>query len=212
MPNGVDAGRFATGDGGRFRRQRGLGGERLLLTVARLVSRKGIDRVIEALSALREELPAVQYVVVGRGPDKGRLEQLARSAGLQGRVHFLQDVTDEELPDAYAAADAFVLAARDEPRSVEGFGLVLLEAGAAGKPVVATAAGGVVDAVVHERTGLLVPPEAPGELAAALRRVLTDGDLGASLGRGGQEHATGEGSWDTAAGRIYAALSGTAFP
>ncbi len=210
VPNGVDAGRFATGDGDRFRRQWGLGDDALLLTVARLVSRKGIDRVIEALSTLRHELPGVRYVVVGRGPDKARLQRLAQGAGLAGRVHFLENVSDDELPDAYAAADAFVLAARDEPQSVEGFGLVLLEAGAAGKPVVATAAGGMADAVVHERTGLLVPPEAPGALAAALRRVLTDGDFGASLGRGGQLHATGEGSWDTAAGRIYAALEGTA--
>jgi len=196
VPNGVDAERFVGGDGQAFRARFGLQRVRILLSVARLVPRKGIDHVLAALPD----------VVVGDGPDQARLRALVRAASLEERVHMLGTLDADALCDAYAACDAFVLVPRAEPDSVEGFGLVLLEAAAAGRPSVTSDAGGTAEAVRDGTTGLVVPACNPAALLAALHRVLGDSALAARLGAGGAAHARRAASWDRTAEALLAQL------
>jgi phosphatidylinositol alpha-1,6-mannosyltransferase len=175
----------------------------MLLTVGRLVPRKGVDTVLRALPRIAASVPEVQYVVAGTGPDRNRLERLAVRNGVRDRVHFVGYVADDVLSSYYSAADLFVMPAREALPDVEGFGLVFLEANACGTPAVGARSGGIPDAIVDGETGLLVPPNAPGSLAEATTRILTTPDLADTLGRQGRHRAVNEASWDQIADRIY---------
>jgi glycosyltransferase involved in cell wall biosynthesis len=149
-----------------------------LLVLASLVARKGIDVLLDALALLDAHAPQPALWIAGDGPERGALERRARALGLAQRVHFLGWRSDAS--DLLAACDVFVL-----PSRLEGLGVAALEAMAAARPVVASAVGGLADAVVHERTGLLVPPDDPGALGAALARLLEDPSLRKRLGDAG---------------------------
>jgi len=194
-PNGVDLGRFRPVDPGPWRRL-APAGRPVVLSAGRLVRRKGIDTLLRACAALPRSLPPPALVVAGDGPDRPRLEALARGLGVPAR--FLGRVPDRDLPALYSAADLFVLAAREEPNGdVEGFGLVLLEAAACGTPSVACRSGGVPDAVDDGVSGLLVPPDDPPALAAALTRLLSDEALRRRLSCGARARAARSG-WEAA--------------
>ncbi len=175
----------------------------VVLTVSRLVRRKGIDTVLAAWGAVRKRFPEATYVVVGDGSDRERLETLARPHG--DSVRFVGSVDEAGLARWYHACDLFVMPARSEPPDVEGFGLVFLEAGACSKPVIGARAGGVVDAIEHEQTGLLVPPDDATAVADAILRILGDADLAQRLGRAGRAHAEAS-SWDAVARTMGALL------
>src|SRR5262249_14775190 len=130
----------------------------VILTVGSLVERKGQDMIIRALPLIANAVPGVSYLIVGDGPYKANLKTLVTSMGLQDRVVFTGRVSDEELPEFYALSDVFAMPSRAclDSNDVEGFGMVFLEAGATGKPVVAGRSGGIEDAVVDGVTGLLV--------------------------------------------------------
>lgn len=156
---------------------------RRLLTVARLDAHqgyKGADAVIEALPELARRFPDVEYLVIGGGTDVGRHEQLARDLGVAERVTFAGVVDDDELLRAYEACDVFVL-----PSTGEGFGLVLLEAMAYAKPVVAAATGGPLDIVEDGRTGRLVAAQA--DVGGALLDLMSDPDAARAMGRAGRD-------------------------
>ncbi len=207
VPNGVDADRFDLPDADaralRFRQRHGLEGRPIFVTVARLMPHKGIDVGIAALPALRRRVPTATYVVVGSGPDQPRLEALARDLGVADHVRLLGRCSDEEVVDALLAADAFALLSREDPPNVEGFGLVLLEAGACGTPVVGARSGGIPDAIADGDSGLLVPADDPEASADALARLLSDPALARRMGDGGRRRARGALSWDRAARAIY---------
>lgn len=165
-----------------------------VLTVARLVPEhayKGVDTLISAWPAVMAQVPEAELVVVGDGSDRARLEEMAR--GLNGRVHFLGQLPDEELGRVYAEAAVFALPARSgvgREAGGEGFGLVFLEAAAAGLPVVAGRSGAVPEVVRDGETGLLVDPENPKAVAEAIVRLLTDRDLARRLGEEGRRWVT----------------------
>lgn len=182
-----------------WRASYGIGPGPLLLTAARLVRRKGIDTVLQALPALARAIPDVQYAVVGSGPERNALEQLSRELGIAERVFFLGQLDDREVVMAYHACDTFVMPAREEHPSVEGFGLVFREANACGKPAVGARTGGIADAIEHERTGLLVEPDRPEALEQALRRLLTDPGYASALGTEGRRVVESSGTWQHAA-------------
>jgi phosphatidylinositol alpha-1,6-mannosyltransferase len=167
------------------------GGRTIILTVARLHPRKGQLRVIEALKALPAGQKAeIEYWLVGGHSKEGyetALRTAAESAGFP--VRFLGDVADEQLGALYAQADIFAMTSMPHKLSVEGFGLVYLEAGAHGLPVVAHAIGGVPEAVRNDETGLLVAPDDPAALTAAFARLIADRPLRHRLGAGGRQHA-----------------------
>jgi glycosyltransferase involved in cell wall biosynthesis len=158
---------------------------------------KGIDQVLAALPAVVSRIPDVSYSVIGGGSDLPRLQGLARKLGIENHVRFLGIVDDQLLIDAYHACDIFVL-----PSAKEGFGLVFLEAMAAGKPVVAAGAGATGEVVIHNETGLLIDYGDVGALAQALTSLLIDDISRKRMGRAGQERAEKTFSFDRYVNRL----------
>lgn len=164
LVGGVDAARFdPTGQGrAAARRRLGLPADAWLLTTAcRLVPKKGIDFLLQAFAVLRQRMPDAQLVIIGSGPRDGPWQDLARTAGLAGAVHFVGRVEHEAMPAHYWAADAFVLAScvhvsrRSGLTDVETMGRVLCEANAAGTPVLASRSGGIPSVIEHGVNGRL---------------------------------------------------------
>ena len=177
----------------------------LLLSVARLVPRKGIDTALEAVARLVPSFPRLIYVIAGSGPDRERLERMAANLGIASRVRFLGDVQEDALPRLYAAADVFVLLAREEREqdSVEGFGIVYCEASAAGVPIVAADSGGVSESVRDEETGILVPPKDPEAAARAIRHLIENRSVRQEMGRNGRRLGEEYYNWDRAAREVW---------
>jgi glycosyltransferase involved in cell wall biosynthesis len=155
----------------------------VVLTVGRWVAAeryKGLDDLIRAIAQIRAEFTNVNLVAVGSGDDLPRLRKVAADSEVEDRVHFLENLSREELAACYSRADIFAL-----PSSGEGFGLVFLEAMAFSKPVIAAASAGAMDVVEDDVNGLMVPAGDSERLAGALRRLLCDASLRERLGRQG---------------------------
>lgn len=150
----------------------------IILTVARLHQQKGHVYLLEAAAMVPDAL----FILAGDGPERPFLEKRARGLGLEARVRFLGQRQD--IPLLLASCDLFIL-----PSLYEGLPLSVLEAMAAGKPVVATAIGGTDEAVIHGETGFLVPPANPVELATVIRKVLSDKGLASRLAEAGKARA-----------------------
>lgn len=184
-----------------------------LLFVGRLVERKGVTVLLQALARLPAEAPPLVAHIVGDGPLAGPLRAQARELGLGERVRFHGFVPASDLAARYADCDAFVLPAIvDSKGDTEGLGVVLIEALAHGKPAIASAAGGIVDVVKNEETGLLVPPGDADALAAAILRLCSDAGLSRRLGLAGQELVRREFSWPVITDRLvslYQSLAAT---
>ncbi|MCC6157213.1 MAG: glycosyltransferase family 4 protein [Deltaproteobacteria bacterium] len=180
---------------------------RVVLSVGRLVARKGFDTVIRALGDAGGRRGDTIYLVAGDGPDRARLESLAGECGVADRIVFAGRVEPEELRALYARCDVFVMPSRREGDDIEGFGLVFVEAGAFGKPVIGGDSGGVSEAVRDGVNGLLVDPTDPVALRDALDRMLNDADLAARLGKGGRLLATTEFTFERMSEVFHAAWS-----
>jgi phosphatidylinositol alpha-1,6-mannosyltransferase len=167
---------------------RPLEGPPTLVTVARLDDEyKGHDVVLQAMRRVRAVVPDARWIVVGDGLLRSELEDKARLHGVADAVDFRGALTDAERDVALDSADVFVMASRIPPGGAggEGFGMVFLEASARGLPVVAGRAGGAVDAVDDGVTGMLVDPESPDEIAAAVLRFLTNRAQARAFGQAG---------------------------
>jgi phosphatidylinositol alpha-1,6-mannosyltransferase len=166
-----------------------------VLTVARLEldhSYKGIDTLLEAWPTVLEVVPQATLTVVGDGADRARLERRATELGIAAAITFAGRLSDDRLAREYATATLFALPGRFRTGTNaqgEGFGLVFIEAGAAGLPVVAGKGGGADDAVEHDVSGLLVDPHDSGAVAGAIVGVLTNPELARRLGEGGRQLA-----------------------
>ena len=187
------------------------GGLRILF-VGRLVERKGVTHLIEAVRRLPPGSKP-RLTVIGDGPERTALEaQIARDA-LADRVTVRGRVSEAELKDAYASSDVLVLPSILDARGdTEGLGVVLLEAMSYGVPVIGSNLGGITDIVRDGETGLLVPPGDPGQLAAALQRLATDRDLSSRLGEAGRKHVAAAFGWPAIMAQweeCYAAAVGT---
>lgn len=159
-----------------------------ILTVGRLHPRKGQAHIIEALGQLPDSLRAkVSLWIVGTGNKRGYGDQLRKMAGaMDFGVTFFGEVSNEELEDLYARASIFSMTSVNFKQSVEGFGLVYLEAAAHGLPIVANRVGGVAEAVSHGENGLLVEPNDSDGLAQAFARLIEDSDLRLRMGENGK--------------------------
>jgi glycosyltransferase involved in cell wall biosynthesis len=157
----------------------------VILSVGRLVRRKGFDRIIKNLPNLLKSQLDVHYLVCGQGWMEAELKALAAELNVQDRVHFLGSVSDQQLAGCYAACDFFAMLTffDKQAHSIEGFGIVYLEAAYFGKPVLASKVGGVEDAVIHGVTGLLVDPTSTAEISKALNQLCQDQQLRESLGQ-----------------------------
>lgn len=207
VPNGTDPNHFQAQDGSRIRESLRVNDAPLLLTVGRLVPRKGIDTVLQALPTIVESAPGVQYVIAGTGPDESRLKSMVERLGLQSRVHFVGYVDHDRLPAYYSAADVFVMPARNNPPDVEGFGIVFLEANACGTPVIGARSGGMPDAIRDGETGLLVPPNNPSALATSATHLLTHPAEANALGQRGRARVVDEANWENVAKQIFDVLT-----
>ena len=167
-----------------------------LLTVARLVPHKGIDVAIAAVAALRDRVPGLTYLVVGRGPDRARLDGLVASLGLGTVVQFLDRVPDDDLPAIYAGADLYLGLSREEGLEAEGFGIALTDAAASGVAVIAGRSGGTAAAVLDRETGLLVDPQDAVAVASAVVSLLDDPIRRRSLGDAGRRWVERDRNWD----------------
>ncbi|MFM7063940.1 MAG: glycosyltransferase family 4 protein [Actinomycetes bacterium] len=188
LPPAVDPEVFHAGvDGSPVRRRYGLDAVPLVVCVSRLVERKGQDTVIEAFAEVRRRVPDAHLLVVGDGPHRSALEAQAARSGHADRVVFTGSVPDDELAAHYAAGDVFAMPCRERKGGleVEAFGIVFIQAEAVGVPVVAGNIGGVPDALVDGRTGLLVDPTDTGQVAEALALLLSDPARAAALGAEG---------------------------
>jgi phosphatidylinositol alpha-1,6-mannosyltransferase len=150
-----------------------------VLSVGAAKRRKGIDVLLDAFGRVRRRYPDVQLAVAGW---PGAYADLPTD----DHIRFLGHVNDEDLVDLYRTCDVFALLPRFDSGYFEGFGLVYLEAGACGKPVVATRSGGVAQAVLDGETGLLVPEDDAAAAASAIGRLLDDADLRLRLGARGR--------------------------
>jgi phosphatidylinositol alpha-1,6-mannosyltransferase len=171
------------------------------------VPRKGVDTVIRAMPAILRKFPELHYLVAGEGPDIDRLTQLRGQVGVTNRVRFIGRLKQSEVAAFHHAIDAFVMPARQEGPSVEGFGLVFREANACGRPVVAGLSGGVPDAVRDGETGLLVPPNAADAVATAVIQLLSDPEKARALGAAGRALIANEGTWRHTADRVLSACN-----
>jgi len=171
--------------------------EKLILTVARLVRRKGHLAILEAITKLRPSFPNIRYAICGDGPFRNELETTVGKLGLENNVTFCGHVPDHELPALYGACDLFVLTPFEDPQTeeVEGFGIVYLEAGAQGLAVVGSDSGGVPDAIADGISGFLVPPQDPEKLAETIHGLLADDALRKRLGEQGKERVEKEFAW-----------------
>jgi glycosyltransferase involved in cell wall biosynthesis len=156
-------------------------GAPVLLFVGRLAAIKGLGLLLDAVAALRAHFPALRLVLVGDGPDRARLEARAAAPDLAGAVEFTGYRSQAEVAAYLEACDLFVL-----PSFAEGVPVVLMEAMAARRPVVATRVAGVAELVADGESGLLVAPGDPAALTAAIGRLLGDPPLRARMGDAGR--------------------------
>jgi phosphatidyl-myo-inositol dimannoside synthase len=178
-----------------------------LLSVCRLVPRKGVDTVIRALPRLVARFPTLEYRVVGEGPDRPRLARLAETEGVAAHVRFLGRLADAALAREYASCALFVQPSRrTADGELEGLGLVYFEAAAWGRPVVAGVSGGEPDAVLDGATGVLVDGSSVDAVAHAIEGLLADPSRLVELGQAGRRRVETTHNWCAAARRVDALL------
>ena len=179
-------------------------GQRVILTISRLSLHKGHDVVIKAMPIVLRHVPDAVYIIVGRGPAEPYLRSIVEKEGLKEKVLFAGFVPDSALRKYYLVSDLFIMVSREiqDIGTVEGFGIVFLEANACLKPVIGSTAGGIRDAILDGITGFLVDPLNHDAVAEAIIRVLTDRDLTLRMGEQGRRRVLAEFGWDVICGRI----------
>ena len=175
-----------------------------ILFTGRLIERKGVEYLIKAMPLILGQRPAMLQIT-GNGDQRKNLECLANSLGLRDSVQFLGFVTNQQLDELYAKCDVYVNPSIVDSRGdTEGLGVTALEAFAHGRPVVASAVGGITDVVKHQKTGLLVPEKDEGALARAILEVLADPSRASSLAAAGLQHARQWFDWERITDRLEA--------
>jgi phosphatidyl-myo-inositol dimannoside synthase len=211
VPPGVDIERFrplSAAERGATRARFNIpAGTELLVSISRLVPRKGFDVAIRAVAALARSRPHLLLAIAGSGRDEGRLRRLAGDLGAP--VRFLGRVPHDDLPLLYGCADLFTMACRTRWGGLEqeGFGIVFVEAAACGTPQIAGESGGAAEAVIDGVTGrVLARPERWSDVAAAIEELLESGDRRAAMAAASRERAVSEFSYDVLARRLGESL------
>ena len=163
----------------------------VVLTVARLTERKGIDTSIRAIAELIRQDRDVTYLIAGTGPERQSLERQARDLGCHDRVRFLGGVSEQDKIELYDLCDCYIMLSRRVGFDVEGYGISFTEASLREKPAVGSWHGGIPEIVEHEATGFLVEPQDAGAAAGYLSRVLADPGLARRLGEAGRQRMLG---------------------
>jgi phosphatidylinositol alpha-1,6-mannosyltransferase len=176
----------------------------VLLTLGRVVERKGQDMVIRALPKILREFPRVQYWIAGRGAHLEKLRALAAELQIGEKIRFLGLVPAAERVQLYQRCSVYLMPSRTigDKGDFEGFGITYLEANACGRPVIGGRSGGVADAVLDGVTGLLVDPHSPDDVAEKTLQLLRDGNFAAQLARAGRERVERELNWTATAEKL----------
>jgi phosphatidylinositol alpha-1,6-mannosyltransferase len=175
----------------------------VLLTVSRLVMRKGIDVVIRAMPGILKRHATCRYVVVGDGPDRTRLENIVKEVGVDDHVVMTGRVDEPTKQNLYAASDAYVMVSYPGERGeVEGFGISFLEANLHGLPVIGSRCGGISESVEHEGTGLLVDVHRPDQVADAADRLLSHPEQCRQMAERGRARIHDRFNWRAIAERV----------
>lgn len=197
MTPGVDVDKFTPATGSQPLKK--WAGKRVVLTVGRLQRRKGQDMMIRALPTLEAHFPNLHYCIVGDGAEKNSLVSLAAELGVAHMVEFAGEIDDAEMVEHYRHCDLFALPNRRIGNDDEGFGMVLLEAQACGRPVLAGDAGGTRETLEQGATGVLVDCTVPERVAAALRQLLQDPGNLQTMGRAGRQRVEDYFGWNSLA-------------
>jgi phosphatidylinositol alpha-1,6-mannosyltransferase len=187
-----------------FADELGVKGKKVILTVGRLMPRKGQDMVIHALPEVLKSIPDAVCVFCGTGPLESPLRELIRSLQLEPHVVFAGEVPPARLPALYNLADVFLMPNRVSPKTqdTEGFGIVFLEAGACEVPVIGGRSGGVPDAIVEGQTGILVDGQDVHAISDAVVRVLVNPVWAHQLGVNARNRICENLTWDCAANQV----------
>lgn len=194
---GVDASRFVpAARDHEVRSQLGWDDRTVILTVGRLQKRKGHDVMVRALQAIRKDVPDVLYVIVGDGEERSHLHRLVRELELGEHVRFLGEIDDRTMIRCYQQCQLFALPNRQVGRDIEGFGMVLVEAQACGRPVLAGASGGTAETMNVGTTGIVIPCEEPERLASEVSALLLDIDRLEQMGSAARPHVVEHLDWN----------------
>ncbi len=190
IPNFVDTKKFFLVDQKQSRKQFEFDeSDKILLTLSRLVRRKGHEIVINAISLIIRTIPQIKYVIAGSGEKKYEedLRRLVSDLGLEKNVFFLGYIDEKKKNDLYNASDVYIMNSHKTniKGDAEGFGITFLESNACGKPVIGTNVGGVPDAISHYENGILIEPNNPTKTAAAILKLFNNHDLYDSLSSNG---------------------------
>ena len=195
---GIDTDHFSPQDARALRNELGLTDKKVIVSVGRLVHRKGQDILIEAMPAIIKDVPEAHILMIGEGPYRSYLENRVKALGIQERVTFIGRIQYADLPRYICVGDLFVMPSRSRLAGleVEGLGIVYLEASACGLPVIAGDSGGAPDAVLEGETGLVVDGTSKSDVAAAVVELLLDADRSKAMGIRGRQWIIQEWRWE----------------
>ena len=190
IPNFVNTDNFFLTDQKKSRKKYGFNkSDKILLTLSRLVRRKGHEVVIKAISLIVKKIPQIKYVIAGSGEKKYEedLKRLVLKLKLDKNVIFLGYIDEEKKNDLYNACDIYIMNSHktNQKGDSEGFGITFLESNACGKPIIGTNSGGIPDAIKHRVNGLLIEPNQPSKTAEAIFELFNDKELYNQLSKNG---------------------------
>jgi len=195
---GIDTNHFAPTDSSELKNELGLTDKKVIVSVGRLVHRKGQDVLIETMPYLIKEIPDAHLVLIGEGPYRGYLEARVKNLGIDANVTFIGRIKFADLPRYICLGEVFVMPSRSRLAGleVEGLGIVYLEASACGLPVIAGNSGGAPDAVVEGVTGLVVDGKDQHALAKSIATLLKDKERAREMGQKGREWVIDQWRWE----------------
>ena len=195
---GIDVDHFIPQDASQLRRELKLENKRVIVSVGRLVHRKGQDHLIQSLPEILKSVPDAHVLMVGQGPYLSHLKKLVAHHNVADHVSFIGRIQYAQLPQYICAGDVFAMPSRSRffGLEVEGLGIVYLEASACGLPVIAGSSGGAPDAVLNGVTGFVVDGQNNQEIAAAAIRLLSDMDQAKKMGAAGREWIIENWRWE----------------
>ena len=195
---GIDVDHFSPQDSTQLRKELKLDNKRVIVSVGRLVHRKGQDHLIQAMPEILKSVPDAHILMVGQGPYLSHLKKLVQELNLIDHVSFIGRIQYAQLPQYICAGDIFAMPSRSRffGLEVEGLGIVYLEASACGLPVIAGSSGGAPDAVLDGVTGIVVDGENNQEIAAAATKLLQDLAGAKTMGLAGREWIIENWRWE----------------
>ncbi len=195
---GIDVDHFSPVDSSKLRKELNLEGKKVIVSVGRLVHRKGQDHLILSLPEIVKRVPNAHLLMVGKGPYLNHLAKLVALNKLEDHVSFIGRIQYAELPQFICAGDVFAMPSRSRfgGLEVEGLGIVYLEASACGLPVVAGASGGAPDAVIEGVTGVVVDGTDNSEITDAIVSLLNDSEKAKSMGLAGRQWIVENWRWE----------------